>query len=43
MNRAEFNLPYDMFTIVSFALALTAVLGGVWWACTADHDESSGS
>ena len=44
MKRAEFNLPYDdMFTIGSFALALTAILGGVWWACTADRDESSGS
>ncbi|MFL6530646.1 MAG: hypothetical protein ACJ8LI_05165 [Chthoniobacterales bacterium] len=34
----NFSYRIDMFTIASFALALSAVLGGVWWACTADRD-----
>jgi hypothetical protein len=34
----NFRYRIDMFTIASFVLALFAVLGGVWWACTADRD-----
>jgi hypothetical protein len=31
-----------MLTIGSFALALSAVIGCVWWACNADRDRDRG-
>jgi hypothetical protein len=29
-----------MFTIGSFAIAIFAVFGGVFWACRSDRDET---
>jgi hypothetical protein len=29
-----------MLTLGSFAIAVVAVLGGVWWACFKDRDET---
>jgi hypothetical protein len=29
-----------MFTIGSFAIAVFAVLGGVFWACRSDRDQT---
>jgi hypothetical protein len=40
MNRAEVNDSPFMFTIGSFALAVFAVFGGVFWACRNDRDET---
>jgi hypothetical protein len=29
-----------MFTVGSFAIALSAILGCVWWACAEDRDKT---
>jgi hypothetical protein len=39
MNRADLNDSF-MFTIGSFAIAIFAVFGGVFWACRTDRDET---
>jgi hypothetical protein len=39
MNRADLNHSF-MFTIGSFAIAVFAVFGGVFWACRNDRDET---
>jgi len=36
MNRAEFIFLFPMLTIGSFAIAIIAVLGCVFWACLND-------
>jgi hypothetical protein len=40
MNRADFIVPLPMLTIGSFAIAIFAVLGGVFWACLNDRDRT---
>jgi len=40
MNRAELEKLYYMLTIGSFAIAFFAVLGGVFWACRDDRDQT---
>jgi hypothetical protein len=39
MNRADLKI-LSMFTIGSFAIAVFAVFGGVFWACRNDRDET---
>jgi hypothetical protein len=40
MNRADFSLLFFMLTIGSFAIAVFAVFGGVFWACRTDRDQT---
>jgi hypothetical protein len=40
MNRADFNRLFFMLTIGSFAIAVFAVLGCVFWACLNDRDQT---
>jgi MFS-type transporter involved in bile tolerance (Atg22 family) len=40
MNRADLNASPFMLTIGSFAIAVFAVLGCVFWACLNDRDQT---
>jgi hypothetical protein len=40
MNRADFLSISFMLTIGSFAIAVFAILAGVFWACLNDRDQT---
>lgn len=40
MKRAGFQPVYSMLTLGSFAVAVVAIFGCVWWACLNDSDQT---